>query len=318
VWKVKAMGLTISDISRVYNDEAAAYELLETIRWPNGPICPHCGGLKAHYIAPKNGHRATRKGNPTYRRLWRCHACRKQFSVLVGTIFGDSHIPLGKWLMAFHLLCSGKNGVSAHELHRQLGVTVKSAWFMAHRIRYAMERPPLLDKLQGIVEADETYIGGRRRGTPRGRPGLDSHKTAVVTLVARGGEARSQVMNRVTGKNIKKALDEHIAEDAQLMTDRFPSYRAPGRKFASHQTVDHGAGEYARGNAHVNTVEGYFSQLKRSVDGTHHHVSTRHLHRYLCEFDLRYSTRKIVDGERTVRAIKQTVGKRLAYRQPAG
>ena len=196
-------GLALTDIAKVFNDEAAAYELLESIRWPNGPVCPHCGSTDAHYIEPKAGASRERtdrrlgEGKPgksvSFRRLYRCHdrECRKQFSVLVGTIFGDSKIPLGKWLMAFHLLCAGKNGVSAHELSRQLGITVKSAWFMAHRIRYAMERPPLSTKLAGVVEADETYIGGAakymhkttREKKITGRGTVD--KIPVVTLVNR-------------------------------------------------------------------------------------------------------------------------------------
>lgn len=233
--------------------------------------------------------------------------------MLVGTIFEDSKIPLSKWLLAIHLLCQGKNGVSAHELHRTLGITYKSAWFMAHRIRYAMERPPLVDKLQGIVEADETYIGGKAKGK-RGRGA--ANKTPVVTLVERNGEARSQVMEHVTGKNIKSTLEAQVSKEARLMTDELNVYIQPGQAFASHETVEHGKSEYVRGDAHINTAEGYFSQLKRSIDGTHHHVSAHHLHRYLGEFDYRYNTRKIKDGERTQKAIEMTTGKRLMYQQP--
>jgi transposase-like protein len=310
--------LTLSTLASHFSDEAEAYRLVERIRWPDGPICPHCGSIdRAFYLTPKNGGRKTRQGSVSTRRVWKCKDCRKQFSVLVGTILSDSHIPLSKWLLAIYKMCAGKNGVSAHELHRDLGVTYKSAWFMAHRIRLAMERPPLVDKLRGIVEVDETYIGGSRRGTRPGRPGPESHKVPVVTLVARGGEARSQVMRRVTGKNIKAALDEHVAEDARLMTDDFPVYRKRAQRFASHETVGHRAKEYVRGDIHTNTVENYFGQLKRSIYGTHHHVSERHLHRYLSEFDYRYNTRKSLDGDRTVRAIRQVAGKRLRYRQSA-
>jgi transposase-like protein len=174
--------LTLSKISDHFSDEAEAYGLVERIRWPNGPVCPHCGSMHAYYLQSKNGQRRTRTGNVTYRRLWKCADCRKQFSVLVGTIFEDSKIPLSKWLLAVHMMTSGKNGVSAHELHRDLGITYKSAWFMAHRIRYAMERPPLVDKLRGTVEADETYVGGRARGK-RGRGA--ANKTPVLTLVER-------------------------------------------------------------------------------------------------------------------------------------
>jgi transposase-like protein len=324
------MTLTLGDVTKVFNDEAEAYKLVEAIRWPDGPICPHCGTKgEAHYIAPQGG-ASTRtrkraggseKKSTSARRVWRCHACKKQFTVTVGTIFGDSHIPLGKWLMAFHLLCSGKNGVSAHELSRQLDITVKSAWFMAHRIRYAMERPPLADKLAGTVEADETYFGGaaknmhkadrERRITGRGM--VD--KIPVVTLVNREtGEARSQVMRTVTGENIGKVLHEHVSPSASLMTDTASVYPKAGKQFASHETVDHSAGEYVRGNAYTNTAEGFFSQLKRSIDGTHHHISERHLPRYLAEFDFRYTTRDALDSERAEQAIRKSAGRRLAYR----
>lgn len=312
----KGQKITLDYIAKHLSDEDAAYRFVEDIRWPDGPVCPHCGGTRATFLKPRNGDRYTRTGHATPRRVWWCAQCRRQFSVLIGTIFEDSKIPLGKWVLATHLLCAGKNGVSAAELSRTLEITYKSAWYLAYRIRKAMERPPLVDRFRGIVEADETYIGGKRRGTKRGRPGADSHKTAVVTLVERDGEARSRAVQRVTGKNIKQMLTEHVAEDARLMTDEFQSYRTPGKAFASHETVNHGAGEYARGDVHVNTAEGYFSQLKRCVDGTHHHVSRQHLHRYLSEFDYRYNTRKIEDGERTKRAIRQTTGKRLRYRDP--
>jgi len=216
--------------------------------------------------------------------------------------------------MAVHMMCSGKNGVSAHEIARSLEVSIKTAWFMTHRIREAMKQEPLAGMLSGTVEADETYIGGKRRGSKRGRPSPDSsHKTAVVTLVSRDGEARSQVMERVTGENIGKMLTEHVLPDAALMTDELSLYRMPGQAFASHETVKHVDGEYARGAVTTNTVEGFFSQLKRSIDGTHHHVTRRHLQRYLSEFDYRYSTRKMSDGERTALTIRKAEGKRLRY-----
>ena len=317
--KPKGQKITLSYIAKHCSDEGAAYEFVERQRWPNGPVCPHCGSVdRAYFLNPKNGGRKTRTGAVSSRRVWKCADCRKQFSVLIGTIFEDSRIPLSKWLLAMQMMCSAKNGVSAHELARALEITVKSAWFMAHRLRYALEHPnvsgKMAEKMGGIVEMDETYIGGHRKGTPRGRPGVDSHKTPVITLVERDGEARSRAVERVTSKNIREMLTEHVAEEARLMTDEFQSYRTPGKRFASHETVDHSAGEYVRGDVHVNTAEAYFSQLKRSIDGTHHHVSRQHLHRYLSEFDYRFNTRKIEDGERTVRAIKQTEGKRLRYR----
>ena len=249
--------------------------------------------------------------------MWRCKGCRKDFTVLVGTIFEGTHIPVSKWLLGLFLMNTGKNGVSAHELHRQLGVTLKTAWFMSHRIRYAMGQEPLRSKLVGIVEADETYIGGRRRGTRRGRPSRDSHKVAVMTLVSRDGEARSQVVDRVTGDRLGKVLAEHMEPEAVLMTDEYSAYKKPGQQFAAHHTVNHAQGEYGRGTVTTNTVEGYFSQLKRSIDGTHHHVSRRHLPKYLGEFDYRYSTRKMSDGDRMVETIKRAEGKRLRYSDPS-
>lgn len=309
--------INLSTLAKEFSDEAEAYKLVERIRWPNGPVCPHCGTVgRAYYLEPKEGPRKTRKGTASARRVWKCGACRKQFSVLVGTIFEDSKVPLSKWLLAVHMLCSAKNGVAAYELHRTIGVTVKTAWFMAHRIRYAMERGPLATKLQGAVEADETYIGGKAKNihrTKRERPGA-LNKVPVVTLVERGGEARSKAIRYVTGENIGVLLYEHVEQHAALMTDGSPVYTTPGKSFASHETVDHSAGEYVRGDAYSNTVEGYFSQLKRSIDGTHHYVSERHLDRYLAEFDMRYSTRKMKDGERTVRTIQQATGRRLTYR----
>lgn len=211
--------LNLSEFAKHFSDESATYRLVERIRWPNGPVCPHCGSVdRAMYLEPQNGYRKTRAGNTTYRRVWKCKDCRQQFSVLVGTIFEDSHIPLSKWLLAIHMLCSAKNGVAALELSRTLGLAYRSAWFMAHRVREAMTRPPLADKLAGIVEADETYVkAGRRTSKPvRGWPGTDSGKVRVLTLVERGGEARSRALKRVTGKNIGDALHENVRRARQL------------------------------------------------------------------------------------------------------
>lgn len=307
---MEAKNLNLAELAKHFSDEAAAWKLIESIRWPEGPICPHCGHDDKHYYL---GNRKTRAGKVSPRRVWKCSDCRRQFSALVGTIFEGSHVPLSKWLLAIHLMCSGKNGVSAHELHRQLGVALKTAWFMGHRIREAMKQDPIRGMLTGVVEGDETYIGGKRRGTRPGRPEADSHKTAVMTLVSRDGEARSQVMERVTGDDLGKVLSDNVHPEATLMTDEYAAYRKPGQVFAQHQTVNHSQGEYARGAVSTNTVEGFFSQLKRSIDGTHHHVTRRHLPRYLSEFDYRYSTRKLSDGERTWLTIRQAGGKRLRY-----
>ena len=285
-----------------FRDPLAAAEYLEGIRWPDGPVCPHCGNPDKHY----------RLKNQT-RRLWKCAKCRKQFTVTVGTIFESSHVGLDKWLLAFYLLCTSKNGMSAHQLHRMLGVTYKTAWFIFHRVREAMRDPAFQSQLTGVVEADE-YIGGKRRASG-GRPGpKDKNKAAVFALVERGGRARSFHVARVDAATLRPAIRQHVERDASVVTDEWRSYRGLDTHFASHETVKHGEGEYVRGAVHTNTIEGYFATLKRGVNGVYHRVSPAHLHRYLNEFDFRYNTRDATDGGRMVAALKQTEGKRLMYR----
>lgn len=317
---IKPKDLNLGTIAKRFSDEGEAYRFLESIRWPDGQVCPHCGSIDhAYFLNPKGGARITRTGKTSARRVWKCGACRKQFSVLIGTIFEGSHIPLFKWLLAFHMLASAKNGIAAYELHRTLHISGESAWFMAHRIRYALEGEPTNEKLIGTVEADETYFGGLAKNMHKADRERKIHgrgpagKTPVVSLVERGGRVRSQVVADVSGKTLGAVLRKHTTPSAALMTDTAGAYGEIGREFASHEMVNHKGGEYVRGNAHTNTAEGYFSQLKRSIDGTHHHVSEHHLPRYLGEFDYRYNTRKITDGERTILAIRQTVGKRLTY-----
>jgi transposase-like protein len=261
------------------HDEAGAHEFVERIRWPNGPICPHCQATRIYRLKP----------NATGRRVLKCGACRKQFTVMVGTIFEDSHLPLTKWVAAIHLICSSKKGISTHQLHRMLGISYKSVWFMAHRIRHALKQLPAVDKLKGIIEADECYIGGRVKGGPDGH-GRDN-KTPVFSLVERKGRVRSFTVPKVTAKNLKTIIRENVERESQIMTDSFLSYRGLKREFADHQTVDHSIEEWVRGEAHVNTAEAYFSLLKRGINGTFHHVSSHHLHRYLAEFDFRYNAR---------------------------
>ncbi len=294
--------------------EDEARETLEQLRWPNGVACPRpdCGVVgEAYRIESAPGSR-TRKG------LWRCRACKRQFSVTVGTIFEDSHIPLGKWLMAIHLLCASKKGMSAHQLHRMLGVTYKSAWFMAHRIRYAMARPPLVDKLRGIIEADETFVGGKPSNRHVGKREPAPPKVPVMALVQRNGETRTFVVPNVTGHTLRKALRHHVEPTATIMTDGHSSYKGLDKEFAGHEAVNHQADEYVRGEAHTNTAENYFSIFKRGIIGTYHHVGAQHLHRYLGEFDHRYNTRTMRDGERAVVAVRATEGKRLTYRPLVG
>lgn len=286
-------------VGKHLSDENAAYEYLTKLRWPDGPKCVHCGAEKVYQLNVKNVKRTVLK----------CGVCRKQFSATVGTIFEDSHIPLTKWLHGFQLVCSSKKGISAHQLHRMLGITYKSAWFMEHRIRYALTQSPFTGKLGGIVEADETYIGGKEK---RGEG--PSKKTAVFALVERHGRVRSFAVDRVTSKNLREIIRENVSPETRMMTDEFKGYRGLKKEFASHETVNHSRGHYVRGEVTTNTVEGYFSLLKRGINGTFHHVSKHHLHRYLAEFDFRYNARKENDAVRAVMAVQGAEGKRLLYK----
>ncbi len=290
-----------------FQDADKAREYLEALRWPNGQVCPHCAVVGNHYALNGASHRPG---------LWKCKDCRKQFSVTVGTVFERSKIPLNKWLLAVHLMCASKKAMSSHQIHRMLGVTYKSAWFMTHRIREAMKSDGggLLGTGGGTVEADETYWGnnGKQRKGARGY----QHKMKIVSLVERDGEKRSMVVPAVTGKTLRKALDENVCKSAHLMTDEFRGYTAPGREFASHGVTRHSHGEYVRGNVHSNTVESSFSLLKRGLVGTFHHVGEQHLQRYVVEFDYRWNQRKLTDKERSDALLRQVQGKRLTYRRP--
>jgi len=258
---------------------------------------------------------------PTSKRLvrkgvYKCKACQKQFTVTIGTVFEGSHIPLHKWLMAIHLVCASKKGMSAHQLHRMLDITYKSSWFMVHRIRYAVTQGPLVEKMTGIVEADETYVGGKKKGGKRGRG--SENKTPVVCLVERDGQLRAKKVKRVGAAELKGHIREHTDTCARVMTDEWPSYRGLDKEFAGHGVVTHSKGEYALGDVHVNNAESWFAFLKRGVHGTFHHVSERHLDRYVDEFAFRWNHRQVDDATRTVNAIKGVEGKRLYYREPAG
>lgn len=295
-------------------DEEAARAFLEGLRWPNGRACPQCGSVRSYALKAKAGSR-----KPVRQGVYKCNDCRKQFTVTVGTIFEGSHIPLYKWLRAIHFLCASKKGMSAHQLHRMLDITYKSAWFMAHRIREAMRQEPLASKLKGTVEVDETYVGGKARMDQK-----NANKTPVIALVERSGHVRdgrviAYPVERVTSKTLKGAIRDHVDRDSLIMTDEHPGYHGIGKEFRDgHQTVNHSAKEYARGGASTNTVEGFFSLLKRGINGTFHHVSKQHLGRYCDEFSFRYNLRSVSDGERTRAAIRATDGKRLYYRAPGG
>ncbi len=301
------MADAILDAPRFKNDNAARKHL-ESIRWPSGPVCPHCGGIERNSRLDGDSHRPG---------LLFCGDCRTQFTVTVGTVFEDSKIPLHKWVLATHLLCASKKGMSSKQLERMLGVTYKTAWFMSHRIRKAMEKQHTepLGGTSKIVEADETYFGNIR-GKKRRAGGHHKHK--IVALVERGGDVRSFHVNRVNSKTLKPILMRQIQRDANLMTDESRVYTKLGWKFASHNTVNHKALEYVRGIVHTNTVEGFFSLLKRGLIGTYHHVGEQHLQRYVSEFDFRYNNRiklGVTDEQRAAIALKGISGKRLTYRR---
>jgi len=298
-----------------FQDAEKAREFLENLRWPNGPVCPHCGCKTVYKLKAKaNSKKPVRPG------VYKCRDCEQQFTVTVDTIFEDSHIPLNKWLLAIHLLCASKKGMSAHQLHRMLGVTYKTAWFMAHRIRYMMSQPSFKQKLSGVIEADETYVGGKRKGQGRGRADAYSHKQKVFALVHRGGDVRSFHVERVTADNLQRILRENAERSSTIMTDDFGAYRNLDYKFRDHFAINHSTGEYSRtipGKPviHTNTVEGVFSLLKRGLNGVYHQVGKHHLHRYLSEFDFRYNARRISDTQRTLLALSQAEGKRLQLRE---
>jgi len=302
--------INFAELAAYFSNHNAARELLEKIRWPNGPVCPHCGVIdNAYKLTAKEGSK-----RPVREGVYKCGACRQQFTVTVKTIFEGSRIGLHKWLMAIYLMCSSKKGISAHQLHRTLGITYKSAWFMCHRIRFAMTQEPFAALLTGTIEADETYVGGKKRGGKRGRG--SENKTPVFALVQREGEVRAKSVPNVKGQTLKDAIRENVDTSARIMTDQFMAYSGLAKEFAEHGVVDHGAGEYARGDVYTNTAESYFSLLKRGVIGTFHHVSPQHLDRYVNEFGFRWNSRKSTDGVRVVRAIEGIEGKRLYYREP--
>jgi transposase-like protein len=304
--------LNLSKLAKYFSDEDAARDLLEEMRWgKDGAVCPKCGGADPYKITPKAGSR-TRKG------LYKCRACRKQFTVTVGTVFEDSHIPLSKWLLAIHLLSSSKKGMSAHQLHRNLGISYKAAWFMAHRLRYAMKQGPMTALLEGVVEVDETYVGSKvKPGYRRAKNYIPKPKAPVVALIEREtGRVRAMPMPRVTANNLWNAINENVAwQKTLVVTDEAGTYAAIG--LPHHEAVKHRSGEYVRGAIHTNTVEGFFSILKRGINGVYHHVSEGHLARYCDEFAFRYENRKISDGDRAATLVGMAEGKRLTFKQPA-
>ena len=292
-----------------FTNEEAARHYLEALRWPAGPVCPHCASVNNSYATKRPG-------------KYRCAVkeCRKDYTVKVGTVFEASPIPLHKWLLAAYLLCSSKKGMSSHQLHRTLDVTYKTAWFMSHRLREAMKDGTfsVLGGSGKIVEADETYIG-RKAGTQK-RAGY-AHKRTVVALVERGGEVRSFHVDHATVPSVSAIVRQTASRESRLMTDESGLYTALGQEFAGHESVNHSKDEYVRGEAHTQTIDGFFSIFKRGMKGIYQHCGEKHLHRYLAEFDFRYNNRiklGVDDQERTAIALQGIAGKRLTYRRIGG
>lgn len=300
-----------------FNNDEAARTFLERTMWPDGPICPHCGVIGHAYATKRAG-------------VYRCAEaeCRKDFTVTMRTVMERSKIALHKWVLAFHLITSSKKGFSAHQLHRTLGVTYRSAWFMHHRIREAMRAGGLDVPLGGagkVVEADETYFGKAEQAKPspqrKGRPYIHKGKMrnnrAIVSLVERGGNVRSFHVAVADAFNVANIVNENVLRETRLHTDESRLYTKVGATFAAHETVNHSGKEYARGDVTTNSVEGYFSIFKRGMRGVYQHCAEKHLHRYLAEYDFRYNHRVKLgfnDGDRATLAVKNAVGKRLTYR----
>ena len=290
-----------------FHNEEAAYAYVEARIWANGRVCPHCGEAER---TSKMGGKSTRIGT------YKCYSCRKPFTVKIGTVFEASHVPMNLWLQAIYLMCASKKGISSNQLHRTLGVTLKTAWFMSHRIREAMRDDGSVNfgTNGGVVEADETFIG-REPGTEKKRS--FHHKMKVVSLVDReSGRSKSFVVDKVNRATVLPIVLENVAREASMMTDEAYWYRPLADDFANHQSVDHSAGEYVRGDVHTNTIEGFFSIFKRGMKGVYQHCGKKHLHRYLAEFDFRYSNRVALgldDVVRTDKALMGVSGKRLTY-----
>lgn len=300
----------LREIPKACLDEATAVEFMEKHLWGDTPKCPHCGSTEVVKMTSIEGKRNARF-------LWRCHACKRQFTVRVGTVLEDSRIPIRIWCHAIWRACSSKKGVSALQISRECSISYKSALFLMHRIRFAMTEPSPTDKLTGIVECDETYVGGKATGPGYHKPGRGTNKTPVLAMIQRPGNVRAKVIANVTSKTLKTELLNNVDLSARLCTDELKQYRKVGRLFeGGHGTVEHGVKEYARGADHINTAEGFFSLLKRKFYGCHHATSKKHLHRYVSEAAFQWNTRKVDDGERIAKAILGADGKRLMYRQP--
>jgi transposase-like protein len=300
----------VAKLPRACSDEMAAVEFLEELRWGGEPSCPRCGDTAVRQIRNQQGERS--------RYLWRCHGCRKQFTVRIGTVFEDSRIPLRHWCYAFWAACSSKKGVSAMQIKRQTGVSYKSALFLMHRIRYAMaEDAPAAPPLNGTVEVDETFVGGKPRYRGPHNPRGHSGKQPVMGMVERGGRLRTRVVPNVTAHTLQNEVRRYVDRKARLITDENAAYVGLGSEFeGGHDAIKHKNRQYVDGDITTNTIESFFAILKRGIYGTFHAVSRQHLHRYLSEFEFRYNTRGMDDGERVALAIQGAEGKRLMYRMP--
>ena len=304
--------MTFLEAAKLTNDEAREY--MEKLRWPNGPVCPHC----------ESSNHTRLNGSKHRPGTIQCNECREQYTVTVNTVMESSHLPLAKWVLGFHLMCSSKKGISALQLQRELGIgSYRTAWFMEHRIRWAMKVQFGQEKLKGVVEVDETYIGGKPRYkgvTKRGRG--SEKKTPVVALVERDGEVRARPVESVDSKTLKAEIRKQVDPSATIMTDELSSYSGIGTEFkGGHHVVKHSEGEYVRKSkglkVHNNTDESFFALIKRGHYGVYHQMSKRHLHRYADEFSFRWNARSVSDGERREKAIRQAGGKRLMYLTPA-
>jgi transposase-like protein len=299
---------TLQDAIKYFSDPDRCLDLLVAIRWPHGPVCPRCNSAKYGFLKSRS--------------VWQCKECRKQYTAKLGTIFEDSPVPLSKWFCALWLIVNAKNGISSYEVSRALGVTQKTAWFMMHRIRLVLQKGSIDRKLMGDVEADETYIGGNARNMHADkrvkmlRTEGSFRKAVVIGMLERKGEVRTAVLNRASGKLIERSVREHVVPGSTLYSDQANAYLKVGRDYA-HKVINH-AEEYVRGNVHTNSIENFWSLLKRGIKGTYVSVEPFHLSRYLDEQSFRFNTRKDNDQGRFMAAVSSIAGKRVMYEQLIG
>lgn len=296
----------------ICSDELAAVEFMEAQRWGDTPACVHCGSVEVYKMVD------AKTGERNKRFLWRCRGCGKQYTVRIGTIYEESRIPFRHWCYAFWRAATSKKGVAALEIMRHCQITYKSALFLMNRIRFAMAPDnEKFEKLQGTVECDETYVGGKPRFRNQYSAGRGTRKTPIFAAVERNGRIRRRVIANVTGETLRTAMQEFVDEQSRIITDDFSSYMGIGKHFAGgHEKVAHTTREYVRGDVHTNTAESSFALVKRGIEGVYHNVSKKYLHRYLWQFDFLWNTRTMNDGERTVAVVKSVEGKRLMYKSP--